>query len=51
LQHYRFVLFEYDVTRRAIWNSLVLASATATLAMGMVFQNYGVWPHKTVFSA
>jgi len=33
LQHYRFVLFEYDVTRRAIWNSLVLASATATLAV------------------
>jgi len=33
LQHYRFVLFEYDVTRRAIGNSLVLASATATLAV------------------
>ncbi|HEV8643361.1 MAG TPA: iron ABC transporter permease [Methylomirabilota bacterium] len=33
LQHYRFVLFEYDVTRRAIWNSLLLASATATLAV------------------
>jgi iron(III) transport system permease protein len=33
LQHYRFVLFEYDVTRRAIWNSLILASATATLAV------------------
>jgi iron(III) transport system permease protein len=33
LQHYRFVLFEYDVTRRAIWNSLILASSTATLAV------------------
>jgi iron(III) transport system permease protein len=33
LQHYRFVLVEYDVTRRAIWNSLLLASATATLAV------------------
>jgi iron(III) transport system permease protein len=33
LQHYLFVLLEYDVTRRAIWNSLLLASATATLAV------------------
>jgi iron(III) transport system permease protein len=33
LQHYRFVLLEYDVTRRAIWNSLVLASAAATSAV------------------
>jgi iron(III) transport system permease protein len=33
LQHYRFVLFDYDVTRRAMWNSLLLASATATLAV------------------
>ena len=33
LQHYRFVLLEYDVTRRAIVNSLILASATATLAV------------------
>ena len=33
LAHYRFVLFEYDVTRRAMWNSLLLASATATLAV------------------
>jgi iron(III) transport system permease protein len=33
LKHYRFVLFEYDVTRRAIVNSLVLASAAATLAV------------------
>lgn len=33
LQHYRFVLLEYDVTRRAIWNSLLLASATATLTV------------------
>lgn len=33
LQHYRFVLLEYDVTRRAIWNSLLLASAAATLTV------------------
>src|SRR3989441_3762090 len=33
LRHYHFVLFEYDVTRRAIWNSLILASATATLTV------------------
>src|SRR5262245_26567160 len=33
LQHYRFVLIEYDVTRRAIVNSLILASGTATLAV------------------
>jgi iron(III) transport system permease protein len=33
LQHYRFVLFEYDVTRRAIGNSLLLAASTATLAV------------------
>ncbi|MBI3710577.1 MAG: iron ABC transporter permease [Proteobacteria bacterium] len=32
LANYRFVLFEYDVTRRAIANSLVLAVAAATLA-------------------
>jgi iron(III) transport system permease protein len=33
MQHYRFVLLEYDVTRRAIVNSLILASAAATLAV------------------
>jgi len=33
LRHYHFVLLEYDVTRRAIWNSLILASATATLGV------------------
>ena len=33
LQHYRFVLLEYDVTRRAIMNSLILAGAAATLAV------------------
>jgi iron(III) transport system permease protein len=33
LQHYRFVLIEYDVTRLAIVNSLILASGTATLAV------------------
>ena len=30
LKHYRFILFEYDVTRRAIVNSLLLAAAAAT---------------------
>jgi iron(III) transport system permease protein len=33
LKNYRFILFEYDVTRRAIANSLLLASAAATLAV------------------
>lgn len=33
LANYRFILFEYDVTRRAIWNSLLLASAAATAAV------------------
>jgi iron(III) transport system permease protein len=33
LQNYRFILFEYDVTRRAIVNSLILASAAATAAV------------------
>jgi len=33
LDHYRFVLLEYDVTRRAIRNSLLLAAATATLTV------------------
>jgi iron(III) transport system permease protein len=33
LKNYRFVLFEYDVTRRAIRNSLILASAAATAAV------------------
>jgi iron(III) transport system permease protein len=33
LAHYRFVLFEYDVTRRAIANSLFLASVTATITL------------------
>jgi iron(III) transport system permease protein len=33
LKHYRFVLVEYDVTRRAILNSLLLAGAAATLAV------------------
>jgi iron(III) transport system permease protein len=33
LQHYRFILLEYDVTRRAIVNSLVLAGAAATLTV------------------
>ena len=33
LQHYRFILLEYDVTRRAIVNSLGLAAAAATLTV------------------
>lgn len=33
LRNYRFILFEYDVTRRAIANSLILASAAATLTV------------------
>jgi iron(III) transport system permease protein len=33
LQNYKFVLFEYDVTRRAIMNSLILATLAATLAV------------------
>ncbi len=33
LRHYRFILFEYDVTRRAIANSLVLAGAAATVSV------------------
>jgi iron(III) transport system permease protein len=33
LKHYRFVLFEYDVTRRAIVNSLLLAALAATIAV------------------
>ena len=33
LRHYRFVLLDYDVTRRAIANSLVLAAAAATLSV------------------
>ena len=32
-KNYRFILFEYDVTRRAIVNSLLLASAAATVAV------------------
>jgi iron(III) transport system permease protein len=33
LQHYRFILFEYDVTQRAIVNSLILATLAATIAV------------------
>ena len=33
LQNYKFVLFDYDVTRRAILNSLVLATLAATIAV------------------
>src|SRR6185295_3752933 len=35
LQHYRFVLFEYDVTQRAIVNSLLLAALAATIAVAI----------------
>ena len=31
--NYKFVLFEYDVTQRAIFNSLILAIAAATIAV------------------
>jgi iron(III) transport system permease protein len=31
--NYRFILFEYDVTRRAIFNSLLLATLSATIAV------------------
>lgn len=33
LQNYRFILFEYDVTQRAIVNSLILATLAATVAV------------------
>jgi iron(III) transport system permease protein len=33
LAHYRFILFEYDVTQRAIRNSLILATLAATVAV------------------
>jgi iron(III) transport system permease protein len=33
LQNYRFILFEYDVTQRAIVNSLILATLAATAAV------------------
>ncbi|HVY57553.1 MAG TPA: iron ABC transporter permease [Xanthobacteraceae bacterium] len=35
LHNYHFVLFEYDVTRRAILNSLLLATLAATAAVGL----------------
>jgi iron(III) transport system permease protein len=35
LRNYSFVLFEYDVTRRAIFNSLLLATLAATLAVAI----------------
>ena len=35
LQNYRFILFEYDVTRRAIVNSLLLAGGAATLSVAL----------------
>jgi iron(III) transport system permease protein len=33
LANYRFILFDYDVTRRAIFNSVLLATLAATLAV------------------
>jgi iron(III) transport system permease protein len=35
LDNFRSVLFEYDVTRRAILNSLIACSAAATLSVGL----------------
>jgi iron(III) transport system permease protein len=35
LQNYRFILFEYDVTQRAIVNSLILATLAATIAVAL----------------
>jgi len=35
LNNYTFVLFEYDVTQRAIFNSLLLATLAATLAVAL----------------
>jgi iron(III) transport system permease protein len=35
LENYRFVLFEYDVTQRAILNSLFLAAAAACIAVAI----------------
>ncbi|WP_406858173.1 iron ABC transporter permease [Alsobacter sp. KACC 23698] len=33
LAHYKFVLFDYDITRRAILNSLLLATIASTIAV------------------
>lgn len=33
LEHYKFVLFDYAITRRAIFNSLILATAAATITV------------------
>ncbi len=33
LEHYRFILFDYSITRRAIFNSLILATAAATITI------------------
>jgi iron(III) transport system permease protein len=52
LRHYWFVLFEYDVTQRAIANSLVLSAAAATLAVligaiiGWIDLRTTVWGRK-----
>jgi iron(III) transport system permease protein len=35
LANYRFILFDYDVTRRAIANSLLLATLAATIAVAL----------------
>ncbi|MDF2622060.1 MAG: binding-protein-dependent transport system inner rane component [Xanthobacteraceae bacterium] len=35
LDNYKFILFEYDVTRRAILNSLVLATIAATVCVAL----------------
>ena len=54
LQHYRFVLFQYDVTQRAIFNSLILSAAAATLAViigaviGWIDLRSTIWGRKTL---
>jgi iron(III) transport system permease protein len=41
LENYRYVLFEYDLTRTAIKNSLILAVAGASIGVGLsVLQSY-----------
>ena len=52
LAHYRFILFEYDVTRRAIANSLLLATLAASFAVliggiiGWIDLRTTVWGRK-----
>lgn len=54
LRHYWFVLFDYDVTQRAIANSLILSAAAATLAVligaiiGWIDLRTTVWGRKVL---